>query len=212
MSVMESSKMRARAQSYPLENPIACNRNLRDARLFGHPVEAEETSNNRVYSDTRVVRVRDSISGRQGSLTPACGAAWPRRLYYDVYGLIRDILEMSRVCVHARRVTRRWEIRRERLRDEEGPGTARRWRHRGCKDRRAVVRGEWVTAVTCIIPPFPPFISPIPFPPPARCFPSPVSSSPRRQHGSIVRGSINWVSTARPLVPLVLRWYERSSC
>lgn len=140
MFVIESSKTRDHTQSYPLENPIARNRNLRGARLFGHPVEAEETSNNRVYSDTRVVRVRDSISGRQGSLTPACGAAWPRRLYYDVYGLIRDILEMSRV--HARRVTRCREMRRERLRGEEGPGTALRRRHGGCKDRRAIARGE----------------------------------------------------------------------
>lgn len=164
------------------------------------------TSNNRVYSDTRAVRARDSISGRQGSLTPACGTAWPRRLYYDVYGLIRDILEMSRV--HARRVTRRREMRRERLRSEEGSRVRgrRRRRHGGCKDRRAVARGEWVIAVTCITPS--PFISPIP--PSFLCPPFPPRL--RRQHGSIVRGSINWVSTARPLVPLVLRRYERSSC
>lgn len=72
------------------------------------------------------MRARDSISGRQGSLTPACGAAWPRRLYYDVYGLIRDILEMSRV--HARRVTRRREMRRERLPRGERRVRRKRWR------------------------------------------------------------------------------------
>lgn len=160
------------------------------------------TSNNRVYSDTRAVRARDSISGRQGSLTPACGTAWPRRLYYDVYGLIRDILEMSRV--HARRVTRRREMRRERLRSEEGS------RVRGGTEGAKIdvpSHAESESPPLRASPPSP-FISPIP--PSFLCPPFPPRH--RRQHGSIVRGSINWVSTARPLVPLVLRRYERSSC
>lgn len=78
-------------------------------------------------------------------------AAWLRRLYYDVYGLIRDILEMSRVHAvaytppgNAGKVVE-WSRGRK---AEEVRG--------GCEDRRAVARGEWVTAVTCpdtLLPP-----------------------------------------------------------
>lgn len=136
---------------HPLQNSITRNRNLRRT-IFRSPCRGgRNTSNNRVYSDTRAVRARDSISGRQGSLTPACGTAWPRRLYYDVYGLIRDILEMSRV--HARRVTRRREMRRERLRVAErrgvqGPGTAaeeaRRVQRSTCRRTRRVSHRRYV--------------------------------------------------------------------
>lgn len=94
-------------------------------------------------NETDDARARDSISGRQGSLTPALAPARPRRLYYDVYGLIRDILEMSRV--HARRVAGKYGERR----CSKGAGGAEETgetrgetRRGGCEDRRAVARGE----------------------------------------------------------------------
>lgn len=201
---MESSKMRDRVYTlHSLQNSITRNRNLRHA-IFQSPCRGRRnTSNNRVYSDTRAMRARDSISGRQGSLTPACGTAWPRRLYYDVYGLIRDILEMSRV--HARRALHAaWKG----CGAKRGPGIVDGG-GRGTEGAKIDVpsHAESESPPLCASPPSP-FI--IPLPPSFLCSPFP----PRlqRQHGSIVRGSINWVSTARPLVPLVLRRYERSSC
>lgn len=162
-------------------------------------------------------RARDSISGRQGSLTPAAALApaRPRRLYYDVYGLIRDILEMSRV--HARRVAGKCgrgdgarraggeggEVRDARMGrgNEAGRHTERRVQRPTCRHTRGESESLPLRAV------FSPLaLHPVPArPPPPPLFVTLVDDT----RGSIVRGSINWVST-RLLVPLVSRRYGRS--
>lgn len=163
-------------------------------------------------------RARDSISGRQGSLTPAAALApaRPRRLYYDVYGLIRDILEMSRV--HARRVAGKCGKAGE-VTGPGGPGggevlarsvETRRGgtRNGGCKDRRAVAHAERVSHCRYVRFPPSPFIlsQRDPLPPP----PSSSLSSTTHSDLSFAVLSTGSVLRARPLAPLVSRRYGRS--
>jgi len=141
-------------------------------------------------SDTDDARARDSISGRLGSLTPALAPAWSRRLYYDVYGLIRDILEMSRV--HARRVAHTPPGNAGKAARLKGRGSGGNGGWRGGRESAKIDVPSHADSDSSPlrVRRFPPWSSFL-FPPPSPFHRSSTTC------GSIVRGSINWVSTAR---------------